>query len=620
MRKILPLLVALALTISITAHATPNSTPVPNLMVDYNALNLDPTPNLWDCARTNTAKDLAKHSSARNRKVTKPVLINETQIINYPSPAFAAYEDFSKMQECALQVGSPGLALGDVDNDGRTDIVKASTLLLNKKTGWVSTPLGDRDDTPVKEIKPSSRFSQQWTGVPVIADLDNDNQAEIIIQRETQLTSSPFEIFAKVGNTWVNQTKERNVVTKEGFNRGVSLTVADFNRDGWLDIVLGRRLTITESAYNRRMDVNPTPISLWINKGVSSPGSFTEQTNEMGINSAFKTMNIPDNLRGFNSFFNEYDALTQSILAADIDNNNYTDILVMGDGGQSALLLNSGGSSFNPVLNFPRGPSAMGASLMDVDRNGLIDIFISNINGDDYIYYHCPTSRPCDTSKIGNQLLLQVTPGEFVDKAYEYGVLNAGWSWASAFVDLLNNNKHYLIVANGYGPSQSPRYEGWRWRIGETKVFAPTLQNKFLDITQDTTLSINDATSAVQADDINLDGKLDLILTSFRYRQPLIVINSSPKTGNFIKIKAKGKGGYATNVDGRGVVIKIEASGVSSYYEIGANSTFTSNGSNVIFAGIGVNQTAKVTAFFPATSSSVSKTVKANSMQTFLEP
>ena len=72
----------------------------------------------------------------------------------------------------------------------------------------------------------------------------------------------------------------------------------------------------------------------------------------------------------------------------------------------------------------------MGVGVTDVDGNGSLDLFVTNIFDPEENFGSKPP---------GNTLLVSEARGRrlrFKDMAYDYGVTETGWGWGAAFVDL----------------------------------------------------------------------------------------------------------------------------------------------------------------------------------------
>src|SRR5262249_30093028 len=125
---------------------------------------------------------------------------------------------------------------------------------------------------------------------------------------------------------------------------GNGVALVDYNNDGKLDVVL---------VNGARMDGSSRPSVLYKNLG---GGKFNDATREAGLATA---------------------GWAQGVCAGDFDNVGYTDLLTTRYGNN--LLFKNDRGHFRAVP-FPPTPELFntGCTFLDYDRDGLLDIFVSN--------------------------------------------------------------------------------------------------------------------------------------------------------------------------------------------------------------------------------------------------
>lgn len=140
-----------------------------------------------------------------------------------------------------------------------------------------------------------------------------------------------------------------------------------------------------------------------------------------------------------------------SVASADLTGDGRPDVYVANDYGRDALLVNREGMAFErrPIeaTNF----HGMASVLRDVDGNGTLDVFVTNIE------FENPQevwelNSGLNVRNQGNSLLLNRGNGTFVERAREYGLKQGGWGWGAAIedfdsdgtLDVIHATKHYL--------------------------------------------------------------------------------------------------------------------------------------------------------------------------------
>ena len=191
---------------------------------------------------------------------------------------------------------------------------------------------------------------------------------------------------------------------------GHGVAVIDFDNDGWRDLFFVNGTRIDASA--------PAPHKLYRNLG---NGRFEDVTSDSGIVN-----------KGWG----------QGVCAGDIDNDGLVDLLVTYY-GHNVLYRNQGKGKFEDVTQRTGLPVtgqrwATGCAMIDYDRDGLLDLFISNYVGFDLERAAAPGSSPfcfwkglavfCGPKgfRTGQNILYHNVAGKFVDVSKQAGILIGG--------------------------------------------------------------------------------------------------------------------------------------------------------------------------------------------------
>ncbi|HUE84239.1 MAG TPA: CRTAC1 family protein [Pyrinomonadaceae bacterium] len=210
---------------------------------------------------------------------------------------------------------------------------------------------------------------------------------------------------------------------------GASISVVDFDRDGWQD------LYITNSGEG---SLN----ALYRNNG---DGTFTDVAAKMGV-----------------ADVNSDNGVSMGAVWGDYDNDGYEDLLVY-KWGRPELFRNNDGRSFTRVtdeVNLPIWVNANTAVWFDFDRDGHLDIFLGGYYAEDVNLWNLKTTRMMPESfeyarNGGRKYLLRNRgDGTFEDVTARVGIDTRRWALAAVAADLRGTGYPDLFIANDYGVSE----------------------------------------------------------------------------------------------------------------------------------------------------------------------
>jgi hypothetical protein len=152
--------------------------------------------------------------------------------------------------------------------------------------------------------------------------------------------------------------------------------------------------------------------------------------------------------------------------AADLNNDGWPDLYVANDFGADELYFNTGASENPPRFRLvidPDGHPGIGADwwkgmnvdIADVDGNGRMDIYITNI-----------LARKYKTDE-GNMLWLnyadptKVGGCKFINVSTAAGTNDGGWGWGAKFCDFNNDGLMDILALNGFSTGPDPNKTYW---------------------------------------------------------------------------------------------------------------------------------------------------------------
>jgi hypothetical protein len=271
-------------------------------------------------------------------------------------------------------------------------------------------------------------------------------------------------------------------IMPEVASMGASVSIVDFDRDGWPDIY------VTNSAIGSKN-------CLYRNMG---DGTFKDVAGELGI----ADVNQPGT------------GVSTGAVWGDYDNDGYEDLFLI-KWGRPELYHNDHGHGFTRVTQqagLPAWINANTALWFDYDGDGLLDLFVGGYYAEDIDLWHLNTTRIMPDSfeyaKNGGRKYLfhNLGNGKFEEVSEKLGIKSRRWALAASAADLRGTGHPDLFVANDYGVSELYFNNGKRFReVGQqTGVgFAPKsgMNAAFGDI-------LNQGRYAVYVSNISEDGVL----------------------------------------------------------------------------------------------------------------
>ena len=211
---------------------------------------------------------------------------------------------------------------------------------------------------------------------------------------------------------------------------GASVSVVDFDRDGWQDFYLTNSGPGTKNQlYHNRQD-----------------GTFDEVAEQVGL----------ADLNGAGV------GACMGSVWADIDNDGYEDVLVY-RWGKTDLFRNIAGERFQRVselVEFPAWANIGAATWLDYDNDGWIDLLLAGYWPDETRLEHLEHTRIMpDSFEYANNggskwLLRNLGDGHFEDVTAAVGLKSQRWTLAVCASDVNQDGFVDLFLANDYGVSE----------------------------------------------------------------------------------------------------------------------------------------------------------------------
>jgi hypothetical protein len=415
-----------------------------------------------------------------------------------------------------------GIALFDYDNDGWLDIFVLCGTRMEEPPAGATNRLykNNRDGTFTDVTEKAGLVRSGWASGVTIGDYNNDGFEDIFITYYGQNV-----LYRNNGDgTFSDVTRQAGLLYTGPTRWGSGCTFVDYNRDGHLDLFVANYVDLNlqklpKPGQNPYCNFKGVPVNcgprglptarnyLYRNQG---DGTFKEVTEASGISKATSTY-------------------AMTAVAADFDNDGWTDLYVASDSTPSLLYRNQHNGTFVEegvergvgLSNDGMEQAGMGVAVGDFNLDGNLDIFKTHFSDDTSILYR--------NDGDGNFSDVTIDTGLGVETRYI--------SWGTGFADFDNDGWPDLAVVTG---SVYPEVEA---RFPEYPLATPRMifrnlgNGKFEELIDEAGpgISAPHCSRGCAFGDFDNDGDVDMAIINLN-EPPSLLRNDVKGDGNWLKV------------------------------------------------------------------------------------
>ncbi len=449
----------------------------------------------------------------------------------------------------------PGCALFDYNGDGFLDLYFVNGCWLREVSDNLSRELRGRltnalyrnnGDGTFLDVTDEAGVGDRGYGFGAsAADYDNDGDLDLYV-----LDYGPNVFYRNNGDGTFTDVSKASGLADPGWS--LSAPWLDYDGDGDLDVYVANYLEYDQGRFRDYYAAAgyPGPLSygaqadrLYRNNG---DGTFTDVTKECGL------------LRP--------DGRAMSAVATDLNDDGFMDIYVANDASPNYFFVHTGDGGFKEAslewgLAFGeggQGASSMGPVIGDVDRDGLLDVYVPDMG------YGCLlVNRGGIFVDVTAQARLAVVCGQYT-------------GWGGALLDYDNDGYLDLFVANGNAHHEYSE---------EDVLVRNDGKGKFIDVADQSGSYFREkyVGRGAAVGDYDNDGDIDIVVMNLNGPAKLLR-NDGGNRNHWLTVAPRRPG---TKVETIGARVTVTAGGMRMVQEVAGVAGYLSSSDPRLHFGLG---------------------------------
>lgn len=483
-----------------------------------------------------------------------------------------------------VEANGAGVAFLDYNEDGRMDLFLVNGSLLAQTGPARATNMLYRNDgggrfTDVTRASGMDRSG--WGNGVCVADFDNDGHEDVYL---TYWGSNA--LFRGDGDGTFTDVAAKAGAAGDGKTWSTGCTFLDYDRDGYVDLFV-------TSYVDFNMATTPLPgqfaYCLWKGtpvycgpRGLPFGTSFLYRNRGDGT---FEDVSVKAGIRSPKDYYGF------TAMAADVDGDGWTDIVVACDSTPTMFFRNNRDGTFRELgtevgLAYNENgaeQAGMGLSIADFDNDGRLDILKTNFTGD----------YP--------NLFRNLGKGSFEDVVRRAGlaVNPDNVLWGTGFVDLDNDGWTDIVQVSGHVYPEVGLIDKREAYKMPRLVYRNLGKGKFEDMSAAAGPGINAPHSSrgMAFGDFDNDGAMDVLIMNMN-EIPSLLQNRLASENRWIKVRLQGTG---SNRGAIGATVSVTAGGLTRTSTVQSQSSFLSRSDPRLHFGLGTADRAeKITVRWPS--------------------